>query len=91
MARSQYKNNYYSKVIWKSILKKKLNKTIWSRLIFSRSSYIPKVLSNNKYFIYNGNIFNKLQLNSLIAAKKFGEFSVTKKPFFYPKKDKKKR
>lgn len=91
MARSNYKNNYYSKLIWKAILKKKLNKTIWNRLIFTRSSFIPQSLSNHKYFIYNGNIFNKVNVSSLMTTKKFGEFSITKKPFFYPKKDKKKR
>lgn len=91
MARSQYKNNYYSKSLWKTILKKKLNKVVWNRLIFNRASSIPNILSKDKYFIYNGNIFNKVNISSTLGSKKFGEFSVSKKPFFYPKKDKKKR
>ena len=91
MARSQYKNNFYNKVVWKAILKKKLNKLIVNRLIFNRNSSIPKIMYNNKYFVYNGNIFNKLYISNIITTKKFGEFSITKKPFFYPKKDKKKR
>lgn len=91
MARSQYKNSFYSKLVWKSVLKKKLNKTIWNRLIFNRDSSIPKILVSKKYFLYNGNIFNKFYVNNLVINKKFGEFSISKKPFFYPKKDKKKR
>ena len=91
MARSTYKNDYYTKDIWKKIIKKKLNKVIWSKLIFNRKSNIPKILKNSKYFVYNGNIYSKLKLCETISNKKFGEFSMTRKPFFYPKKDKKKR
>jgi len=91
MSRSNYKKAYFAPAIWKKIFKKKLNKAIWGRLIFTRSSATPTTLSNAKYFVYNGKIFNKLNITHQMSFKKLGEYSVTKKPFFFPKKDKKKR
>jgi len=91
MARSQYKNIYYIRGVWQNLLKKKLNKKLSNKVIMGRQSTIPKILTGSKYFIYNGNTYNKVKLLSPMGGKKFGEFSVSKKPFYYPKKDKKKR
>ena len=70
---------------------KKLNKNVKARIIFNRSSSIPRYLNNTRLYLYNGNNLNKVRVNTTLGGKKFGEFSVTRKPFFYPKKDKKKR
>lgn len=91
MARSKYKNFYYPASIWKKLFKVKINKIIPGRLVFTRASAVPRLLAGSRYFIYNGNGFNKVFIGEEIWGKKFGEFSQPRKPFFYPKKDKKKR
>ncbi len=91
MARSNYKQPYYSPAMWRKIFKIKLNTIVRGRLVFDRGSAIPKIFTGSRYFGYNGNVFNKLLIKPEISLKKFGEFAITRKPFFYPKKDKKKR
>ncbi len=86
MARSSYKHSYYTPAVWKKIFKSKINVNQGSRLIFSRSSSIPRSLIKFKYFVHNGSNFNKVLLGLAIVNKKFGEFSTTRKPFFFPKK-----
>lgn len=61
------------------------------KVILSRCSAIPTLFEDDDYYIYNGKIFNSLTINSLLENKKFGEFSITRKPFFFSKKNKKKR
>lgn len=41
--------------------------------------------------IYKGNIFKKIFVTKQLIGYKFGEFSFSRKPFFYPKKDVKKK
>jgi ribosomal protein S19 len=61
------------------------------KVILSRGSSIPTLFEDDDYYIYNGKIFNSLTINPLLENKKFGEFSITRKPFFFSKKNKKKR
>jgi len=41
--------------------------------------------------VHKGNSSKKLTINRNVVGYKFGEFSFTKKPFYYPKKDPKKK
>jgi len=41
------------------------------------------------FYIYNGKMFNSFTVDYLTQNKKFGEFSTTRKPFFFSKKKKK--
>lgn len=55
-----------------------------------RSSSIPNCFINAKVYIHKGNKSKKLTVYKNVVGYKFGEFSFTKKPFYYPKKDVKK-
>ncbi len=89
LARSKWKNKFFTKSIWNGIInhyfKKPLKKT--NRIIYSRNSHIPNCFSMYKVFIHKGNINNKLIITNNIVGYKFGEFSFSRKPFFYPKKE----
>ena len=60
------------------------------RTIFSRYLVISKSLLKCSVYVHKGNIFRKLFLNKYLLGKKLGEFSITRKPFKYPIKKKKK-
>lgn len=52
---------------------------------------IPKFLRNSFIFIHQGKHYVKRQVYPYMIGHKIGEFCLTKKPFFYPPKKKKKR
>jgi ribosomal protein S19 len=58
--------------------------------VFSRSTIIPKILFKKTVLIHKGNIFAKILFNKYHIGFKFGEFSVTRKPFNFPMKNVKK-
>lgn len=86
MSRSSWKRTYFSSPIIKGLKKTNLNQKFRNRLIFNGSSQIPKLFSRILFFVYNGMIFNKVRVNNGLTNKKFGELSITRKPFFFPKK-----
>lgn len=45
----------------------------------SRSSIILKELLNDEIYIYNGNLFKKIQINKNMINQKLGQFYVTRK------------
>jgi ribosomal protein S19 len=92
MARSKWKNKFFSLNVWKSItrLKQNLSKKVFFKNKFYRSSTIPKCFYSNIINIHKGNIWRKFLIGKSFVGYKFGEFAFTKKPFFYPKKDIKK-
>lgn len=92
MTRSNFKKSYYHPSLIKKIFKFKLNKLIKGRLLFTRGSCTPTSLLNyNQYLVHNGQMFSKINGSFELKYRKLGEFSITRRPFFYPKKDKKKR
>lgn len=62
----------------------------FNKVIFSRNSSVPKCFTNSKVFIHKGKGFKKLTVSKHFIGYKLGEFSFTRKPFFYPKKENKK-
>jgi ribosomal protein S19 len=52
---------------------------------------VYKIYKYNKVFIHKGLGFKKLKINNFIIFKKFGFFILTKKPFKFPEKKKKKK
>jgi len=90
MARSSWKGIHYNYTYFKRIYRYKLTNKSKNRYIFCRNSSISTIFGEN-YYIYNGKIFNSLSITDILLNKKFGEFSVTRKPFFFSKKNKKKR
>lgn len=59
--------------------------------IYNRSNQVLTKLKGIHYSIHKGNLFKLLKPFRYHSAYKFGEFSFTRKPFFFPKKVKKKK
>lgn len=91
MARSVWKYRYFAKSIFKKILISKLfNYNLKKFPIMSRHSIIPTYLLNSKVGIHNGMTFVYIKITKFMIGRKFGEFSFTRKNFFFPLKEKKK-
>lgn len=88
MARAKWKNKFFSFDLWRNIIRLKQNilKKLFFKKKFYRSSSIPKCFTNYHIRIYKGNNSKKLLITKNIIGFKFGEFSFTRKPFFFPKK-----
>jgi len=90
MGRSNWKFKFFSKSLWRKILKFikfkeiKYKKTIF----FNRSSSIPKCLIGFNIKIHKGLGFRKLFVNKYNVGFKLGEFSFSRKPFHFPLKKK---
>jgi small subunit ribosomal protein S19 len=75
MSRSFWKGPFLDTFLLKSsqVLQKK-HKQFWSR-----NSVIPAYLQKKIVFIYNGKMFNRLEISRKHIGFKFGEFSFTRK------------
>ena len=88
MARSKWKNKFFNKDTWSKIFSNKYSRLFknFKKVFFSRSSSVPTSLINTKVFIHKGKITNKVLLTKNHIGYKFGEFSYSRKPFFFLKK-----
>lgn len=79
--------------MWRFLFFKKFNFTLKKKhkIFINRTSIIPKNLINEYIIIYKGNIFKKLYVTKYNVGYKLGEFSFTRKPFYYPIKEKNKK
>nr|YP_010632199.1 ribosomal protein S19 [Cryptocaryon irritans]WBP62315.1 ribosomal protein S19 [Cryptocaryon irritans] len=59
--------------------------------IYTRSSCIPKNFNKVTFLIHKGNLIKLLKYSKYLNSFKFGEFSFTRKPFYFPLKNKKKK
>lgn len=91
MARSRWKLSYFSRSIWRKIVSVKKNKKLRKRVIFDRSSSVPSCFYFKYFRVHKGRRSRSLFINNLIVGKKFGEFSFTRKPFYFPSKRTKKK
>lgn len=89
MARSSWKFYYINSYLYKNTYLSKF-KNFKITKIFCRNSVIPKIFLKKIIPIYKGNIFAKILFNKYHLGFKFGEFSVTRKPFNFPLKNTKK-
>jgi ribosomal protein S19 len=71
-------------------LKTKIKPTKKLLFIFKKNSIIPVELNNQFIKVYKGNNFRPLKINLYNIGFKFGNFTLTRKPFNYPLKAKKK-
>ena len=55
---------------------------------FSRSSHLPKFLSNSVFYIHNGRFFIRIRMRRRYVGHKLGEFVYTRKLFYYPMRKK---
>jgi len=95
LARSFWKFKFFSHSIWRLIKKinlKKINlKKINYKLLYQRSSTIPMIFKNFIFKIHKGYGSRTFLVNKLNIGMKFGEFGLTRKPFYFPFKNKKSR
>lgn len=91
MARSRWKLEYFSKSVWRKITIIKKNKKFKRRVFFDRASSVPDCFFAFYIRIHKGRRFRKILIDNFIIGKKFGEFSYTRKPFYYPAKRSKKK
>lgn len=92
MARVKWKRNFYSSDVIRLILKLQTQKNYSKRslFIFKKNSVIPIELNEYTIKVHKGNNFRPLQINQYNTGFKFGNFTLTRKPFNYPLKTKKK-
>lgn len=90
MARPLWKLKYLSKSLIRKLFLFKISKIKARKIILFRSSTIPLSFLGKVWFIHNGLKFNKIKITNFMVGYKFGEFSFTRKSFFFPKKDTKK-
>lgn len=93
MARVKWKRNFYSSDVIKLIfrLKTTVRRSKKPLYIFKKSSVVPIDLNKYTIKIHKGNNFRPLKVNMFNIGFKFGNFTLTRKPFNYPIKTKKKR
>jgi len=91
LAQSKKKNFYLSNSFWRLLLNKKNTLKKNKKLLFSKASVIPFSFKNKEFLIYKGNIAKTLIVNKFMINFKFGEFIFTRKPFYFPLKESKKK
>jgi ribosomal protein S19 len=91
MSRSKWKPNFYDNKIWKMILNKKKKFKFKFKLIkfFKKNINIFAVFKNKYMYIHKGNTYKSMLINKYKYYRKLGNFVVTKKPFKFPEKKKK--
>ena len=90
MARSSWKYNYTNLYIFKKIFLSKFKNSRIGK-VFCRSSSIPKIFLKKTVTLYKGSAFIRILFTRYHIGLKLGEFGVTRKPFSYPIKKKKKK
>jgi len=91
MARSRWKLEYFSKSVWRKIVLLKKNKKLKRRIFYDRASSIPDCFFSRYIRIHKGKRNRNLLIDTFVIGKKFGEFSYTRKPFYFPAKRSKKK
>lgn len=59
------------------------------KIIFDKSSTVSSFFVTQFFYIHNGNVFRRLHVTNFLVGCKFGTFVITKKPFKYLLKKKK--
>ena len=88
MARSSWKFQHINSFFYKNLFLSKF-KNIKILKVYSRSTTILNFFSKKTIYIYKGSLFAKINLSKFTKGYKIGEFSITRKPFSFPQKNKK--
>lgn len=88
MARSKWKFTFFSKKIVQKNFAIFCLKAFEKIILKSRKNSIPKFFKNKVVFIHKGLVWSKIYVTNFHIGRKLGEFGLTKKPFYYPIKDK---
>lgn len=88
MARSKWKFNFFSKKLLQKNFTVLCLKTS-SKLIFqNRKTIISKLFDEKNMYVFKGLSWTKIKISKLHVGHKLGEFGLTKKPFYFPLKEK---
>ena len=88
MARARWKFNYYNSFFYKNMFLNQF-KLIKISKLYNRASTVPKLFLRKTIALYKGNIFAKIPFSKYTVGYKVGEFAITRKPFNFPLKKKK--
>lgn len=87
MVKLNWKSSYVTKTLLKKIIdKNKLEYNNGEIKTMSRNTTIAPCFVNQLVYIYNGKVYSKLEITKNMIGYKLGEFSPTRKTFFYTKK-----
>lgn len=91
MARSRWKFLYFSNSIWKKVFlyNKKRSAKKYFKIIYERSSFIPKCFKYLYVRVHKGANFRKFWSMPYLEGSRFGELAFTRKPYHFPLKKKK--
>lgn len=91
MARSKWKFYFICKSLQRYLYFKKCKITgkHIKKHLYTRSTIIPQGLYKSTILIHKGNEFKQLFVVKRFFNYKVGEFAFTRKPFYYPVKEKK--
>lgn len=67
------------------------NQFLSRNLFFNRSSCIPRCVRRKSLYFYKIKNFFLIKQSNLNKGYKFGEFVLTRKPYYYPQKDRSKK
>ena len=94
MSRSRYKFQYNNTFFWKHNIGRYKFKYFnpWQRFfVFSKSSVILPCFVRAFVYVHKGHKFKYIYINRSMLGFRFGNFIITKKPFYFPIKVKKKK
>ena len=89
MSRSHYKFVYLSKYFWKVNLNSnniKYKSLLKKYYIFSKDTNILHFFKGRYVYIHKGSMFKRIYINRYMVGYKYGNFVLTKKPFYFPLK-----
>ena len=89
MARSSWKFYYVNKYFLKKLFLKKFIK-IRLKVIYCRSTVVTNIFKNRISYLYKGDEIIRIRLTKFSVGFKLGEFAISRKPFSFPIKKKKK-
>jgi ribosomal protein S19 len=86
----KFKNPQYNFKFYNKLKKKKYSKKT-TPIIFNKSNTIINSLVNESIFIYKGKLLRQLKIPQYSVGLKVGEFCMSRKPFHFTLKIKKKK
>lgn len=87
MARSKWKMLPVNKRILKFLFLTKFSRKKFILKFFDHSMKIPKTFHKNWILLYKGLNWTKFKISKFHLGKNLGEFSLTRKPFYFPLKE----
>lgn len=88
MSKSAWKNRFLCIKIFKKFLLSRL-RVVKLHTMYCKSSFVTKLFLKRGVNIHKGNSFIRINFNRFSLGYRLGEFAMTRKPFSFPQKKKK--